>query len=155
MMDCCYSLLPSVSPASNIPATFQKVRRGKVDYNKLRDFISRGRFLQLPVLPVQHTPAHLLNTPRGFPQCRLHCFSGSKLEEWSAEFPIEGTVQGAFSWAFLKALARGHFHCGVYQFQQMLTQLLSDLKIHFKGVRQTPLLQLSQSASMQDVVLWT
>jgi len=153
VFDCCYSVLPSVNPQSNFPPTFSKVERGRVDYAKLRDFISRPRFLELPVLPVQHTPGHL--RVHSFPSCWLHCFSGCKLEEWCAEFPIEGTVQGAFSWAFLKALARGHFHCGVYQFQQMLTHMLSDLKVHFKGVEQTPLLQLSQAAGMQDVVLWT
>merc|ERR1712108_10455 len=118
-------------------------------YNKLRDFISRPRFLELPVLPVQHTPAHLQRNPVA--KCWLHCFSGSRLEEWSAEFPIEGTVQGAFCWSFLKALARGHFHCGVYQFLKDLATVLADLKLHFKGVEQTPVLQLSQTASTQDV----
>jgi len=155
MMDCCYSVLPGISPSSSSTATFSKVNRGKVDYKKLRDFISRPRFLELPPLPVQHTPAHLWQQPFATPRCNLHSFSGSKMEEWSAEFPIEGTVQGAFSWAFLKALARGHFHCGVYQFQRMLTDMLADLKVHFRGVEQTPVLQLSQAASMQDVVLWT
>jgi len=153
MMDCCYASIPGINPSSGSPWTFAKVNRGQVDYSKLRDFISRPRFLELPILPVQHTPAHL--QPNGPIKCWLHAFSGSKLEEWSAEFPIEGTVQGAFSWAFLKALARGHFHCGLYQFQRMLTEMLADLKVHFKGVEQTPVLQLSQSASMQDVVLWT
>mmetsp|Transcript_14524 Transcript_14524/g.51077 ORF Transcript_14524/g.51077 Transcript_14524/m.51077 type:complete len:1789 (+) Transcript_14524:100-5466(+) len=154
MMDCCYASVPNISVSgSNTPWTFPKIARGQVDYSKLRDFISRPRFLELPVLPVQHTPPHI--QPSGLVKCWLHCFFGSKLEEWSAEFPIEGTVQGAFSWAFLKALARGHFHCGLYQFQRMLTEMLADLKVHFRGVEQTPVLQLSQTASMQDVVLWT
>jgi len=153
VLDCCYSVVPGIIPKNNALPFFGRVERGRVDYAKLRDYISRPRFLDLPVVPVQHTPGHL-RAPV-FPQCWLHCFSACKLQEWCAEFPIEGTVQGAFSWAFLKAMARGHFHCGVYQFQQMLTRILADLKLHFKGVEQTPLLQLSQSASMQDVVLWT
>jgi len=153
IMDCCYSVVPGVAPQSNFPPTFARVERGRVDYAKLRDFISRPRFLELPVLPLRHTPRHL--ALKSFPSCWLHCFSACKLHEWCAEFPIEGTVQGAFSWAFIKALAGGHFHCGVYQFQRMLTKILADLKIHFKGVEQTPLLQLSQGGSMQDVVLGT
>merc|ERR1719446_1984662 len=115
-MDCCYASIPGISSSSGTPWTFSKVNRGQVDYSKLRDFISRPRFLELPVLPVIHTPARLLQPRTQFPRCQLHCFSACRLQEWCAEFPIEGTVQGAFSWAFLKALARGHYHCGVYQF---------------------------------------
>lgn len=153
MMDCCYGYLPSVGLPHGGIATFNKVCRGQVDYSALRDFISRPRFLELPVLPVTHTPAYVRTT--GPVACWLHCFLGSKHEEWSAEFPIEGTVQGAFSWAFLKAMAQGHFHCGLYQFQKALTDILGDLRVHFRGLEQTPVLQLSPSASMQDVVFWT
>jgi hypothetical protein len=153
VLDCCYSVCPSISPASNFAPTFPKVERGRVDYGKLRDFISRPRFLELPVLPVRHAPRHLRAST--FPTCWLHCFSACRLQEWCAEFPIEGTVQGAFSWAFLKALARGHFHCGVYQFLRTLADIMTDLRLHFKGVEQTPVLQLSQTAAMQDVILWT
>jgi len=153
MLDCCYSAMPGAGINTFAPATFPKVKRGNVDYQKLRDFISRPRFLELPVLPVQHTPAHIQRNPVA--KCWLQCFSGSRLEEWAAEFPIEGTVQGAFSWTFLKALARGHFHCGLYQFQRVMADMLADLKVHFRGVEQSFVLQLSESASMQDVVLWT
>ena len=152
IMDACYAILPGVGPDS--PATFRKVDRGYVEYQKLQNFISRPRFLELPPLPVQHTPAQL---PRSTSllACTLHCFSGCRLKEWCAEFPIEGTVQGAFSWAFLKAMAQGHFHVGIYQFQQYMTNLLLSLKTHFKHVDQQPVVQLSADASLQDVVLWT
>eukprot|EP00930_Biecheleria_cincta_P038654 TRINITY_DN26554_c0_g1_i4.p1 TRINITY_DN26554_c0_g1~~TRINITY_DN26554_c0_g1_i4.p1 ORF type:complete len:1627 (+),score=511.56 TRINITY_DN26554_c0_g1_i4:102-4982(+) len=152
--DCCYSVLPGVGPRSNCPATFARVQRGKVEYEKLRDFISRPRFLELPTLPVQHTPGHL---PRNnsFPACTLHCYSGCRLKEWCAEFPIEGTVQGAFSWAFIKALAQGHFHCGLQQLQQLIVQLVRSLQAQFRGVEQLPVVQCSEAASLQDVVLCT
>eukprot|EP00927_Polykrikos_kofoidii_P007853 TRINITY_DN13225_c0_g1_i1.p1 TRINITY_DN13225_c0_g1~~TRINITY_DN13225_c0_g1_i1.p1 ORF type:complete len:2011 (-),score=426.78 TRINITY_DN13225_c0_g1_i1:51-5642(-) len=154
ILDSCYSVLPGVSPVSNFAPTFKKVDHGHVDYNKLKDFLSRPRFLELPVLPVSHTPPHLWS-PRPFPACLLHCLSACRLQEWCSEFPIEGTVQGAFSWSFIKALARGHFHCGIYQFLRLQATALTDLKIHFKGVEQTPVLQLSQAAGTQDIVLWT
>eukprot|EP00928_Gymnodinium_smaydae_P001982 TRINITY_DN10705_c1_g1_i2.p1 TRINITY_DN10705_c1_g1~~TRINITY_DN10705_c1_g1_i2.p1 ORF type:complete len:1840 (-),score=512.63 TRINITY_DN10705_c1_g1_i2:85-5604(-) len=155
LLDCCYSVMPGVRAQSSFPATFPKVDRGRVDYAKLRDFISRPRFLELPVLPVCHTPEHLLRASPTFPRCTLQCFSACKQREWCAEFPIEGTVQGAFTWSFLKALARGHFHCGIYQLLRTQALILADLSQHFKGVEQTPVLQQSQTAGMHDVVLWT
>lgn len=152
VMDACYAILPGVGPDS--PATFRKVDRGYVEYRKLENFISRPRFLELPPLPVQHTPPQLPRSTNLL-ACTLHCFSGCRLKEWCAEFPIEGTVQGAFSWAFLKAMAQGHFHVGIYQFQQFMTNLLLSLKTRFKHVDQQPVVQLSADASLQDVVLWT
>eukprot|EP00439_Symbiodinium_sp_Y106_P073213 s271_g13.t1 len=154
LLDACYTILPGAGPESNSPATFRKVDRGRVEYDKLRDFMSRPRFLELPPLPVQHTPAHLPRS-NSFLPCTLHCFSGCRLKEWCAEFPIEGSVQGAFSWAFLKALAQGHFHIGVYQFQQLVSNILLNLKGYFRHIDQQPVLQLSAAASPQDVVLWT
>ncbi|CAK9053455.1 unnamed protein product, partial [Durusdinium trenchii] len=152
VMDACYAILPGVGADS--PATFRKVDRGVVEYSKLWNFISRPRFLELPPLPVQHTPPELPRSTNLL-ACTLHCFSGCRLKEWCAEFPIEGTVQGAFSWAFLKAMAQGHFHVGIYQFQQFMANLLLNLKTHFKHVDQQPVVQLSSDASLQDVVLWT
>ena len=155
VLDCCYGGLPNVNPVSGMQPRFPKVSRGRVDHLKLSDFISRPRFLELPAVHAQHTPVHLLNASPQYPACWVHVFAGCELNQWCAEFPIEGTVQGAFSWAFMKALAQGHFHCGLYQFQQMLAQTLASLKSHFSGIDMTPVLQLSAAANMQDVVLWT
>lgn len=154
VLDCCFSVLPGVGPESNCPASFKKVQLGPIDHLKLQDYLSRPRYLEVPPLPVQHTPSYL---PRSssYPSCVLHCFSGCRIKEWCAEFPIEGTVQGAFSWAFLKALAQGHFHCNLQQFHQTVATLLTNLKVHFQGFQQIPLLQISQAATMQDIVLWT
>merc|ERR1719491_1095206 len=106
----------------------------------------RPRYLQLPVLPVRHCPRHV----RGgsFPVCWFYNFSACNLDEWSAEMPIEGTVQGVFTWAFLKAFGGCHFHCSVYQAQAALAKALADLKATMKGIEQTPVLQLSQSAGI-------
>jgi len=153
VLDCCHSVVPNVSPTYNMPSGFPLVQRGRVNYAKLRDFVSRPRFLDLPVIPVRHTPKQLRTN--AFPECRMHCFSACQNQEWCSEFPIEGTVQGAFTWSFIKALAAGHFHCGVYQHVRMVTKIISDLRQHFKGVEQTPTLQVSSTASMQDVVLFT
>eukprot|EP00930_Biecheleria_cincta_P044625 TRINITY_DN3071_c0_g1_i1.p1 TRINITY_DN3071_c0_g1~~TRINITY_DN3071_c0_g1_i1.p1 ORF type:complete len:1452 (-),score=362.49 TRINITY_DN3071_c0_g1_i1:44-4399(-) len=152
ILDCAYPAVPGIGPSYNLPPTFQKVSRGRVDYRKLHDFVSRPRFLELPPLPVQHTPPQLYRT-REFPQCRLHCFCACRLPEWDSELPLEGTVQGIFTWALAKALVAGGFQSSVAQLQEEVTRITIGLKEHFQGVGQTPVLMLSQSASLQDVVL--
>jgi chromosome segregation ATPase len=153
VFDCCYSLVPNLHPKQSFVITFPKVERGPDESAKLRDSLSRPRFLQLPVLPVRHTPRHLRASV--FPGCWVYSFSACGLQEWCAEFPIEGTVQGAFTWAFLKAFAACHFHCSVYQMMRMLTKILTELRTHFKRIEQTPTLLHSQSAGMNDIVLGT
>merc|ERR1712039_14133 len=151
VLDCSYPLVPGVNPTQNLPSTFPSVPRGRVDYRKLHDFVSRPRFLELPPLPIHHTPQHL-RTPV-FPECLLYCFSACRLQEWDAELPLEGTVQGTFTWAFTKALAAGHFKCSVNRLQEALQRTTADLKQHFKGVEQTPVLMLSRAAAGEDIVL--
>eukprot|EP00931_Biecheleriopsis_adriatica_P051336 TRINITY_DN29763_c0_g1_i1.p1 TRINITY_DN29763_c0_g1~~TRINITY_DN29763_c0_g1_i1.p1 ORF type:complete len:1315 (+),score=349.39 TRINITY_DN29763_c0_g1_i1:56-3946(+) len=152
ILDCSYPVVPGVGPANNLPASFSKVSRGRVDYRKLHDFVSRPRFLELPPLPVTHT-SPLLGRPQVFPACKHHCFCACKLAEWDAELPLEGTVQGIFTFAFAKALAAGKFQCSVGQLQKTLGEITAGLKEHFSGVEQTPVLMLSQTASLEDVVL--
>lgn len=154
LLDCCYAAVPLIGPVGGPAPSFPKVERGRVDYSKLQDFLSRPRFLDLPVLPVCHTPERLRQR-LPLPRCVLHCFSACKLQEWCSELPIEGTVQGAFTWSFIKALAMLHFHGGVYQLVRAQNSLLADLKLHFKGVEQTPIVQLSHAAGVHDVVLCT
>lgn len=153
LIDSCYGLVSGISTASNFPSSFPKVERGNLNYSKVRDFIIRPRFLELPALSVSYVPPHFRNA--AFPSSWLHCFSACSLAEWSSEFPIEGTVQGAFTWMFLKALARNHFHCGIFQVLKSLGQITGELKKLFQGIEQSPVLQLSEPASVNDVVLWT
>jgi len=151
ILDCAYPALPGVSPACNLPPTFPRVQRGRVDYDKMLDFVTRPRFLELPALPVQHTMPQIWK-PQTFPTCKLHCFCAGRLQEWPSELPLEGTVQGTFTWAFAKAFAAGELRCTVGQQQQALESITSELKQHFQGVEQSPSLMLSQSASSSDAV---
>lgn len=153
LFDCCYSIVPNLHPAQNFVATFPKIERGPDESAKLRDSLSRPRFLQLPVLRVRQAPRNTHG--QVYPSCWLYSFSACNLQEWCAEFPIEGTVQGAFTWAFLKAFAACHFHCSAYQLMRMLTKIMTDLKVHFKRIEQTPTLLHSQHAGMNDIVLGT
>lgn len=151
ILDCSYPIIPGVSPSCNLSPTFPRVTRGRVDYERLFDFVSRPRFLELPPLPVQHTLPQVWR-PQTFPSCRLHVFSASRLQEWPSELPLEGTVQGTFTWSFAKALAAGKLQCTVGQQQQAMEAITVGLKEHFQGVEQTPVLMLSQAASSNDTV---
>lgn len=152
VLDCSYPAVPGLGPSHNVAPTFNRVSRGRVDYRKLHDFVSRPRFLELPPLLVQHTPPQIWR-PQAFPACRVHAFCACRLQEWDAELPLEGTVQGTFTWAFAKALAAGSFQCSVGNLHSALEQITFGLKEHFQGVEQTPVLMLSQSACVQDIVL--
>eukprot|EP00928_Gymnodinium_smaydae_P036845 TRINITY_DN25697_c0_g3_i1.p1 TRINITY_DN25697_c0_g3~~TRINITY_DN25697_c0_g3_i1.p1 ORF type:complete len:1640 (+),score=384.46 TRINITY_DN25697_c0_g3_i1:133-5052(+) len=155
LMDCSHSLVPNLSPSGASPTTFAKVERGRVNYNKLRDFVTRPRFLELPPLPPPPLGSLAAAGPRPgqFPECQVHCLCACRNSQWDAELPLEGTVQGAFTWAFVKAFAAGNFHCTLQSLQRQLESITADLKNHFKGVEQTPVLQLSRATSGQDYVL--
>ncbi|CAK0859879.1 unnamed protein product [Prorocentrum cordatum] len=45
VLDCSYPMLPGVGPTRDEPVSFSKVERGRVDYRKLQDFVSRPRFI--------------------------------------------------------------------------------------------------------------
>jgi len=152
ILDCSYPVVPNLGPANNLAPTFPKVSRGRVDYSKLHDFVSRPRFLELPPLLVQNAPTQLQHSTAS-PECVLHCFVACKVEEWDAELPLEGTVQGIFTWAFTKALAAGRFRSTAGELQEALLQRTAELRQHFKGVRQTPVLLLSKAASVDDTVV--
>jgi len=134
--------------------SFSKVERGRVDYRKLQDFVSRPRFIELAPLSVQGAPAECGTAP-AHPACALRCFSACGLKEWDAELPLEGTVQGTFTWAFIKALAASEFKCSVHQLWEAIVGITGGLKQHFKGVEQTPALALSQSAAASDAAFET
>eukprot|EP00933_Yihiella_yeosuensis_P083291 TRINITY_DN97489_c0_g1_i1.p1 TRINITY_DN97489_c0_g1~~TRINITY_DN97489_c0_g1_i1.p1 ORF type:complete len:294 (-),score=59.37 TRINITY_DN97489_c0_g1_i1:87-968(-) len=151
ILDCSYPAVPGISPAYQMPATFPRVARGRVDYRKLHDFVSRPRFLELPVLPVRHTPKFQWSLT--FPACKVYVFCACKHQEWDAELPLEGTVQGTFTWALLKAITAGAFKRSVRQLHQEIQTITAGLKEHFQGVEQTPALMISTSASLDDTAL--
>jgi len=111
-------------------------------------FSCRNRFLDLP--PVQMPP--VIFTP-GMLQCQCYCYSACQSHQVSAEFPIEGCVQGAFTWSFIKALTAGHLKTTVQQHSAALQSMLADLRRHSKWLEQTPVVELSSSAGQRDYVL--
>lgn len=151
VFDCCNSVVPNISQKNPAPAAFRRVAMEPTDHvpRPLNNALSsQPRFLELPPLPIPSTRV----TP-GTPLCNCHCYSASQSEQWCAEFPIEGCVQGAFTWTFVKALTAGHLHTTVQQHGKALHSILAELRFHFRWIDQTPVIQLSTSAKLQDYVL--
>merc|ERR1712150_181298 len=110
---------------------------------------SQRRLLELPPMPVP--------TPRvaalGVPECCVQSYSACQSQQWCSELPIEGCVQGAFTWAWVKAFTAGHLDTTVHQHVKAMHNILSNLKQHFRYLDQTLVVQLSGSAREQDRVL--
>merc|ERR1712216_243215 len=73
----------------------------------------RERWLNIPQLPLPPARGNRPPPPdwERRLQCSYHCFSASREGQHCAELTIEGTVQGAFSWAFVKSLLSSKLHC--------------------------------------------
>merc|ERR1712203_134651 len=80
---------------------------------------SHPRLLRLPALSPLPTPL----SP-GRPACRIYSYSACKMNQLCAELPIEGCVQGAFTWAFVESLTAGHFDMSVHQHNKALQRIV-------------------------------
>jgi len=158
VLDCCHGVVPHVSGSDPMPFTFQRteldVQPEDVLENKhgaMAERPWRPRLLRLPLLPM---PAPLfIGSPGSPPQCRCHCYAACRAAQWCAELPIEGCVQGAFTWAFVKAFTAGRLDTSVNKHMNALRSILGNLRAHFRWLDQSPQLQLSGSADMQDNLL--
>mmetsp|Transcript_122546 Transcript_122546/g.392176 ORF Transcript_122546/g.392176 Transcript_122546/m.392176 type:complete len:190 (-) Transcript_122546:17-586(-) len=153
-LDCGHSIVPCISDDGGAPATFQKVAVEDPGFpgGVLEGPSLRARMLELPPRP---TPATALSkaAKRGSPSCRCHCYAACERHQWCAELSIEGCVQGAFTWAWVKAMLACHLEATVRQHSQVLHRILGDLQQHFHCIEQEPVVQLSPSAARQDPVL--
>lgn len=158
VLDCCHSVVPQVSASPEAaPFAFQRatldVEPGDVLETQGETRPWRPRLLDLPPLPMAAPPQLAVRGGRGPPECLCHCYAACRPSQWCAELPIEGCVQGAFTWAFVKALTAGHLDTTVNKHMNSLRSILGNLRAHFRWVDQTPVLQLSGAASMQDPLL--
>lgn len=150
VFDCCHSVVPNISAKNPAPPAFRRVAVESTDHVPRSTGVlgSQPRYLELPPLLVPST-----RVLPGAPVCNCHCYSACQGEQWCAEFPIEGCVQGAFTWTFVKALTAGHLHTTVQQHGKALHSILAELRYHFRWINQSPVIQLSSSAKLQDYVL--
>lgn len=151
VFDCCHSVVPNISSKNPAPAAFRRVAMEPTDHVPRpanAALSSQPRYLELPPLPIAST-----RVAPGAPLCTCHCYGACQSEQWCAEFPIEGCVQGAFTWTFVKALTAGHLHTTVQQHGKALHSILAELRYHFRWIDQTPVIQLSGSAKLGDYVL--
>lgn len=113
--------------------------------------VIRARRIELPPLPV--APSSVPAVPAGPPAGRCYTYSACGSQQWCAELSIEGCVQGAFTWSFVKALTACHLEASVRQHTQALQRILGDLRQHFRCVEQVPVVCLSPHGRHQDLVL--
>uniref|UniRef100_A0A7S1QJC9 Uncharacterized protein n=1 Tax=Alexandrium catenella TaxID=2925 RepID=A0A7S1QJC9_ALECA len=85
--------------------------------------------------------------------CSCYCYSACQSEQFCIELLIEGYVQGAFTWAFVKALTAGHMDTTVARHCAALDRIMLDLQTKFGWIDQAPVLQLSALARQDDLVL--
>lgn len=148
ILDCCHSVVPGLDAANPVPQVFPHVPMEAVDGILPQAVAPRMRLLDLPHLPSAPSPPL-----SGIPACCCHCYSACQSEQWCVELLIEGCVQGAFTWAFVKSLAAGHLDMSVLRHSKALQCILADLRQKFGWIDQTPVLQLSGSAKFEDLVL--
>lgn len=151
VLDCGHSVVPGVAGINPAPTAFPQ-SAGQVDKEVLMEprskYSAQPREIDLPLLPTVATPI-----APGMLECNCHCYSACQSTQWCAELSIEGAVQGAFTWSFVKALTLGHLCTTVQQHSRAMTTILQDMRQFAHWNQQTPLVQLSAVARDQDVVL--
>jgi len=84
------------------------------------------------------------------PPCKVYMLRAAEAEEPCAEYTIEGCVQGLFTWATVKAWGATRYSCSVAHYQSLVHSMLADLTKSRPESKQTPIIDLSPSASMGD-----
>jgi len=160
VLDCNHSVLPGISgvAARSLPFSSARLQLDSCDLAPSTTSGSGGSSLpcsstRLLDLPPLSTPPYTCAIPAGAPVCVCHCFSSCENQQWCAELLVEGVVQGAFTWAFVKALVTGHFSPSLQHHSEALSMILNDIKCHFRWVSQTPVVQLSSASRTSDRVL--
>ncbi|CAE7944032.1 casB [Symbiodinium sp. KB8] len=90
---------------------------------------------------------------RGGPSCRCYCFAACQNDQACCELPIEGLVQGVATWAFVKGLAACHLNTPLAQHSKAMDGILQNLRRKYRWIQQTPVIQLSASANVQDPLI--
>lgn len=156
VLDACHSVPPNINPTST-PSAAPHSAWSAMEAETAELLmpapgggrpVLQPRFLDLP--PLATPPTRALSS---LPACTCHVYSACKDQQWCAELPIEGCVQGAFTWAFVKALTAGHLETTVQQHGKALNGILVDLRQRLRLLDQTPVVQLTTAAQQHDRVL--
>eukprot|EP00435_Cladocopium_sp_Y103_P021620 s1277_g5.t1 len=102
--------------------------------------------------PLEATQRHG-SVARGGPSCKCYSFATCQNDQVCCELPIEGCVQGAGTWAFVKAVAACHFSVSLAQHSKATDSILQNLRRKYRWIQQTPVIQLSASANVEDTLI--
>ncbi|CAE7424281.1 MCA1 [Symbiodinium sp. CCMP2592] len=145
VLDCCHSSLPGVGSKPQ-PAMFQWAQMQPAAFAGMDEMAdARARRLVLPSIPLRAPQA--IEVPAI--ECSLTCYSACHQAQWCGELPIEGVVQGAFTWAWVKAMVAGNCEGSVSQVKASLQASIGDLQRRCRWLDQTPLVQMSKAMEQQ------
>ncbi|CAE7852416.1 EMB2654 [Symbiodinium necroappetens] len=145
VLDCCHSSLPGVGSKPQ-PAMFQWAQMQPAAFAGMDQMADvRARRLVLPSIPLRAPQS--IEVPAI--ECSLTCYSACHQAQWCGELPIEGVVQGAFTWAWVKAMVAGNCEGSVSQVKASLQASIGDLQRRCRWLDQTPLVQMSKAMEQQ------
>eukprot|EP00931_Biecheleriopsis_adriatica_P061439 TRINITY_DN36941_c0_g1_i1.p1 TRINITY_DN36941_c0_g1~~TRINITY_DN36941_c0_g1_i1.p1 ORF type:complete len:1718 (-),score=509.89 TRINITY_DN36941_c0_g1_i1:56-5209(-) len=84
------------------------------------------------------------------PACKSYCYASCQNEQACCELPIEGLVQGAATWAFVKAVTACHLSMSVSKHSKAMDGVLQNLRRKYRWIQQTPVIQLSATGNLED-----
>lgn len=141
LLDCCLSVVPGISAKKPSTVAFDKVTMvGTVP--------EAHRLLMLP--PLHMVPCLVMP---GCLQCTCHSYAAGDRSHWCAELSIEGVVQGAFTWCFVKALLAGNTNTTVREHTLAMERLFKELRSHHAWLSQVPVVHISPASKPYDRVL--
>lgn len=142
------SLRPSTSPTSSPSKSSTHVASPQS--------MKSPTYQEAPALPqpsALDATQHHGSVSRGGPSCKCYSFAMCQNDQVCYELPIEGSVQGAGTWAFVKAVAACHFSVSLAQHSKAMDSILQNLRRKYRWIQQTPVIQLSASANVEDTLI--
>lgn len=144
IFDSCHGAFSDVANADPVPEAITP-SRAATQATKVRS-LDLPQLAATPITP--HVPISM-----GPTACSCQIYSACGAERSSCEFRIEGCVQGAFTWACVKAVTAGHSEINVHRFMQAVRYLLVELRKNSLLVNAEPIACLCGPTTLQDPVL--
>ena len=102
----------------------------------------KRRRLVLPSVPLARPAPSAVSF-----QCALTCYCAGEASNWCAELPVEGVQQGAFTWAWVKAML---YSTSVTQMRSHMESHLLELQKQYRWLDQKPVVQMSKVVEQQE-----
>lgn len=165
ILDSCYGLIPGlttldqkteaeppiaprVEPPMGTPRSVVPNREWRRVEELQPKSMCKTRWLDLPLTRPLECSCVKINFA-----CQCFCYAACRPNQCCNEVAIEGCVQGAFTWAFVKAFTVGHLDTTVAKHLESLRSVMHNIQTHCWWADQTPQVQLSSRSSLKDPFL--